>query len=154
MTKKVVFWRFRQLQSTMIARMCSPHHLPHSFSVIGTVAGKTTSLILSSQVAVKEMKVQSATNLNKHCHVKTVEFLKKCWKPPDEDLENSVSYRHSALNIRYFWTKNAFWCDRFCFYKVIQTPFTTMIQNSSILKCSKKLLDSNKAVGKVWWLPA
>ena len=27
MSKKVVFWRFRQLQSTMVARMCSPHHI-------------------------------------------------------------------------------------------------------------------------------
>ena len=52
--------------------------LPHSFSVIGTVAGKTTSLILSFQVAVKEMKIQSATNLNKHCHEKNLDWFKKC----------------------------------------------------------------------------
>ena len=27
MTKKVVFWRFWQLQSTIVAHMCSPHHI-------------------------------------------------------------------------------------------------------------------------------
>ena len=65
--------------------------LPHSFSVIGTVARKTTSLILGSRVAVKEMKLQSVTNLNKRCHLKNSECLKSCWKSPDEDLENSAS---------------------------------------------------------------